>query len=96
MALITVTPDQLTTISGQLTSGSQEVETILNSLAQQVSPLHEAWQGQAAAAFEELWTEWQTSATKLQQALTGIASLTGKAGSTYAETESSIAGSFSV
>src|ERR1700678_1096415 len=44
---IQVTPEQLQSISGQLNSGSSEVESILSQLAAVVSPLQGEWVGQA-------------------------------------------------
>ncbi len=94
MAAISVTPEQLQQISAQLTSGAGEVESILSTLAGQVSPLQGDWVGQAQARFEELWAEWQTSARNLHEALTGIAQLTQQAGAAYESNEQNIAATF--
>lgn len=96
MAAITVTPEQLQTISGQLTSGAGEVESILAQLAGYVSPLQGDWVGQAQAQFEALWNEWQTSARGLHESLTGIATLTQQAATAYETNEQDIAASFRV
>jgi WXG100 family type VII secretion target len=94
VAAISVTPDQLREISGQLTSGAGDVESILAQLAGAVSPLQGDWVGQAQGRFEALWQEWQTSAKALHEALTGIAQLTQQAGAAYEANEQSIAASF--
>jgi len=91
---ITVTPEQLQQISSQLTSGASEIESILSQLANLVSPLQSEWVGAAQAQFEELWTQWQSDATGLHQALEGVAQLTASASQSYASTEQSIASSF--
>ncbi len=91
---ITVTPDQLRTISAQLNSGSSEVESILNQLAGYISPLRTDWVGAAQAQFEALWEQWQKDAAGLQQALSGISQLTSNAASAYETTEQGIATSF--
>jgi WXG100 family type VII secretion target len=91
---ITVTPEQLQTISGQLASGESEIESILNTLAGNVAPLHTDWTGTAQAQFEELWTQWQKDAAGLREALEGISRLTAQAATAYAQTESDIARSF--
>lgn len=91
---ITVTPEQLQSISGQLSSGEAEIESILGQLANQVAPLGTDWVGQAQAQFEQLWEQWQRDAKGLQEALTGIAQLTAKAADTYATTEQGIASTF--
>lgn len=93
---ITVTPQQLQEIAGQLNSGASEVESILGQLASLVSPLGSDWVGTAQAQFEELWAQWQRDAAGIHQALTGIAQLTLQAGSQYEQTEQAITSSFRV
>jgi WXG100 family type VII secretion target len=95
MSNIVVTPAQLQSIGTQLNTGAANIEGILTQLAGQVAPLHSEWRGVAQAQFESLWAEWQRSAAGLQHALHGIATLTGQAGTHYADTESGIAQSFS-
>lgn len=94
MANILVTPEQLQSIGAQLNAGAANIESILSQLASQVAPLQSEWQGVAQARFESLWAEWQRSSRGIQDALTGIASLTQQAGSHYESTESAIASSF--
>ena len=94
MTGIQVTPEQLAGVSQQLTSGAANIDNILAQLRNQVSPLQDSWKGMAQAKFEQLWTEWQTSAKQLHEALTGIATLTSQASQTYAETEQRIASTF--
>jgi WXG100 family type VII secretion target len=91
---IRVTPEQLQAVSGRLTAGAGEIEGILGQLAGNVAPLGSDWAGVAQARFLELWAQWQTSAKSLQEALTGIAGLTGQAAASYADTEQSIAAAF--
>lgn len=94
MSAFQVTPEVLAQVSTQLTSGAQNIDQILNSLRAQVSPIRDTWKGSAQTSFEALWTEWQTSAKNLHEALNGIARLTGQASQSYAETEQQIAGAF--
>ena len=94
MANILVTPEQLQSISSQLTAGAANIESTLSQLAGQVAPLQSEWQGVAQARFQELWAEWQRSSRGIQEALNGIATLTQQAGANYEQTEQSIAGSF--
>ncbi len=91
---ITVTPEQLQEISTQLVSGASEVESILSQLANAVSPLQSEWVGSAQAQFEALWSQWQSDAAGLHEALEGVAQLTAQASQSYASTEQSIASSF--
>lgn len=94
MAGIQVTPEQLSTVSTQLTNGAQTIDGTLAQLAGQVAPLGSEWQGVAQQRFEQLWAEWQKSAKGLHEALTGIAQLTQQASHSYASTEQGIAQSF--
>jgi WXG100 family type VII secretion target len=92
---ISVTPEQLQSISTQISSGSSEIDAILAQLRNVVAPLQSDWVGAAQAQFEELFLQWQSDANSLQQALDGIAALTMNASNAYAQTEQSIATSFS-
>jgi early secretory antigenic target protein ESAT-6 len=94
VAGIQVTPEQLADASRNLTNGASTIDSTLAQLAAQVSPLGSEWVGQAQQRFESLWSEWQTAAKQLHEALTGIAQLTQQASVTYADTEQRIAGSF--
>jgi WXG100 family type VII secretion target len=94
MSAFQVTPEALAGVSSQLTSGAQNIEQILSSLRAQVSPIHDSWKGGAQANFDALWNEWHQSGLKLQEALNGIARLTGQASQAYAQTEQQIAGAF--
>ena len=92
---IKVTPEQLNLLSGQVGRGSGEIEGQLRALSNTVAPLVGGdWAGQAQQRFTALWDEWQRSAQGLQHALDGISQLLGQAGTSYAQAESQIAGSF--
>ena len=53
---IKVTPEQLQTLSGQVTRGSGEIERQLGSLQGVVAPLVGGdWAGQAQTQFNALW-----------------------------------------
>ncbi len=92
--LIRVTPEQLLQVSGQLNAGASNIEATLAQLAGQVSPLGTDWAGIGQARFLELWAEWQRGGAQLHEALTGIASLTNQAASTYQSGDQGVATSF--
>ncbi len=95
MVAIKVTPEQLQTLSGQVSRGSSEIEGQLRGLGNTVSPLVGGdWAGQAQQRFTALWDEWQRSAQGLKHALDGISQLMSQAGTAYANAESSIANTF--
>lgn len=91
---IRVTPEQLASMSGRVSSGAAHIEGELSSLAGSLAPLGGDWAGLAQQRFEVLWAEWQRSARGLHDALGGISALLAQAGSHYAEAEQAIAGSF--
>ena len=91
---IRVTPEQLQQVSAQLDAGASSIEGTLRQLAANVAPLGSDWAGVAQARFLELWAEWQRSGAVLHQALTGIARLTARAGTSYESAEHGIAVSF--
>ena len=91
MALIKVTSEDLANASAQLSTGSQEIDTQLNTMHNLVQELVASdWQGAASSSFETLYQEWNTSAANLRQALDGISKLLANAASAYASTEQQI------
>lgn len=91
MALIKVTSEDLANASAQLSSGSQEIDTQLNTMHNLVQELVSSdWQGAASSSFESLYQEWNVSAANLRQALEGISKLLAQAASAYSATEQQI------
>ena len=91
---IKVTPEQLASVSGQLTTGAGNIDGTLGQLARQVAPLGSDWAGIAQSRFIALWEQWQRAGTELREALTGIAGLMSNASQNYQETEDAIASTF--
>ena len=88
MSNIKVTLADLHSVSGQLSSGSADIESRLSSLHAQVQGLVDnGWQGSASSAFHELYQQWHTSAGQLKQALDGISKQLSSAATTYEQTE---------
>ncbi len=91
MSNIKVTSADLHSVSGQLSSGSADIESRLSSLHAQVQGLVDnGWQGSASSAFHELYQQWHTSAGQLKQALDGISKQLSSAATTYEQTESQL------
>jgi WXG100 family type VII secretion target len=92
---LTVTPEQLQSLSGNVTRTSSDVRGAHQSLRGQLTPLFGAdWSGQAQAQFASLYEQFDQHAKGLSDALDGIGQLLGRAGSAYAEVEQQIASSF--
>jgi early secretory antigenic target protein ESAT-6 len=94
MSIIKVTAGQLETLSSTVNNRNEDIQNTLHTLRGEIfNVVGNDWQGQASGQFQALYEEWQTSAAKLQAALSGIGNLLNSAGQQYAQTESAIAGS---
>ena len=92
---LVVTPAQLEALSSTIAKTSGEVHGLHTALKGQLSPLFGAeWVGTASGRFQSLYTQFDQSATKLNEALEGISQLLAAAGRSYAQAESQIANSF--
>jgi WXG100 family type VII secretion target len=80
---IRVTPEQLDGVAAQLNSGASNIDSLLQSLANQVSPLGADWAGNAQASFEQMWNQWQRDGQGLHQSLTGIAKMMQQAAEAF-------------
>jgi WXG100 family type VII secretion target len=91
VALIKVTSEDLATVSAQLNSGSEEIDSQLARMRGLVQSLVASdWQGAASSAFDSLYQQWNTSAANLREALDGISRLVANAATAYANTEQQI------
>ncbi|MDR1998573.1 MAG: WXG100 family type VII secretion target [Frankiaceae bacterium] len=90
-----VAPEQLQTLGGQCAATANSVRDSHSSLRSQLQPvLGSEWTGAAQLRFSELYQQFETSASRLVEALDGIGQLLAAAGRNYAAVEESIAGSF--
>ena len=94
MATYSVESERLIGLSGTVNNRNNDVHQTLATLKGEVDQVvGQEWTGNASGAFHQLYTEWQSSAAKLQEALQGIGTLLNSAGQQYAQTESAIANS---
>jgi WXG100 family type VII secretion target len=92
---LTVTPDQLSALSGAVARVSADVRGEHQGLKGQLSPLFGAdWSGAASAQFTALYEQFDQHARGMSDALDGIGQLLGRAGASYADVEQHIAASF--
>jgi WXG100 family type VII secretion target len=94
MSSIAVTPQELHSLSSQVTAGSNSIQDQLTTLQRAVMQVSDSWQGAAQQQFEALYTEWNKSAAGLQDALNGIAQLLNTAGTNYQSTDDAVRSSF--
>jgi WXG100 family type VII secretion target len=90
-----VTPAQLEALGGTAHRVSSDVRGQHQQLKSQLSPLFGAdWVGAASAQFTSLYENFDLHARGLCDALDGIGALMVRAGTSYADTEQSIAATF--
>lgn len=95
MAEIKVTSESLASVAGQLSSGSQSIESQLSNLKSLVEGLISGdWNGQASQSFNELYSQWDQAGIQLKESLQGISDLLNQAALSYEDSESAIAGTF--
>ncbi len=93
MAGINVTYEQMRSAATDLNRGKEEILTKLNQLRTQMSGLvaNGYVTAESSGAFDELYTEYNTGATKTAQALEQIAAFLNKAAEALEKTDSELA-----
>lgn len=95
MAEIRVTSESLSGVAGQLSSGSQSIESQLTNLKSLVDGLVGGdWSGTASQSFNELFLQWDQAALQLKESLQGISELLNQASLSYEDSENQIASTF--
>lgn len=95
MAEIRVTSESLSGVAGQLSSGSQSIESQLTNLKSLVDGLVGGdWSGSASQSFNELYSQWDQAGIQLKESLQGISDLLNQAALSYEDSENAIAGTF--
>ncbi|MBS2961703.1 WXG100 family type VII secretion target [Actinocrinis puniceicyclus] len=79
----------------QVQQVSEEINSELRSLMSSLEPVASSWKGSAASAFQQLMARWQEDASKLTQALDGIAGMLDSTTKTYSQAEESNASQIS-
>lgn len=96
MESMSVRPEQVTALSGQIRNGANGIRSELDQLDQKVGQLREAWGGEAQVAYDEAQRRWTQSLAELQQLLAQIASKTDEISQGYVNTDNQAAKRFSV
>jgi WXG100 family type VII secretion target len=96
MADIKVTSESLASVAGQLSSGSQSIESQLANLKSLVEGLISGdWvTSSASVAFNELYSQWDQAGMQLKESLQGISDLLNQASLSYEDSETAIASTF--
>lgn len=91
MADIKVTSTELRTTAGNLSTGCEDINSLLGELKSKVDDLvSNDWTGAASESFESLYATWQTSGEQLTEALLQISGALEQSAQAYEDVESQI------
>lgn len=96
MQSMSVRPEQVNALAGQIRGGSQSIRAELDRLESEVNKLRGAWGGEAQVAYDQAQLKWNRSLSEMQQLLTQIAGKTEEISGQYQQTDKSAAGRFGV
>lgn len=91
---ISVSFGELEALGGQIQTTSNQIESELDSLRQQISNLQNLWEGDAGTGFQATKATWFQSADDLRQVLAAIGSAVSAAEQAYRQTETKNAGAW--
>ncbi|WP_417563459.1 WXG100 family type VII secretion target [Microbacterium sp.] len=91
---MSVKPEQVTALSGQIRTGANGIKSQLDTLESEVGKLRASWDGAAQAAYDQAQREWTKSLTALQALLEQISVKTDQISQGYVSQDNSSAGRF--
>lgn len=96
MQSMSVRPEQVTALAGQIRTGSNAIRAELDQLEQKIGKLRASWSGESQASYDEAQRRWNQSLAELQQLLTQIAAKTDEISQGYVNTDAQSAKRFSI
>ena len=94
MGSISVRPEQVIALAGQIRNGSSGIRTRLDELESKVGALRASWDGEAQVAYDQAQAQWNQSINRLNELLQQIAGKTEEIAQGYVSTDKSAAGRF--
>jgi 6 kDa early secretory antigenic target len=94
MESMSVRPEQVVVLSGQIRSGAQGIRSSLDDLDQKVGVLRSQWSGESQASYDVAQRQWNESISAMQQLLEKIASSTEQMSESYTSSDRSSARRF--
>lgn len=94
MQSMSVQPEQLVALSGQIRSGANGIKAQLTQLESEVSKLQAAWSGEAQAAYRQAQAEWTKSLEAMNGILEQISVKTNEISEHYVSSDKKSAGRF--
>ncbi len=95
MESMSVRPEQVNALAGQIRTGANEIRGSLEKLDSDVAKLRAGWSGEAQVAYDQAQLRWNKSLAELQQLLAQIANKTEEISSGYVNTDNNAAKRFS-
>jgi len=96
MQSMSVTPEQVHSLAGQIRNGASGIKSQLDKLDSEVSKLRASWDGGAQQAYDEAQRKWNQSLTAMQTLLEQVAGKTDEIADTYVSSDKSSAGRFAI
>jgi WXG100 family type VII secretion target len=94
MQSMSVRPEQVTALSGQIRTGAQGIKSQLETLESEVGKLRASWDGSAQQAYDHAQREWTKSLVALNELLEQISRKTEEISQGYVSQDHSSAGRF--
>lgn len=94
MQSMSVRPEQVTFLAGQIRNGSRNINTALEDLDTAVGKLRGLWDGEAKESYAQAQAEWTNSLSEMRLLLSQIADKTEAISAQYLATDKSSAGRF--
>lgn len=92
---MSVKPEQVIALSGQIRSGAQGIRATMDDLEQKVNTLRGNWSGEALQSYDQAQRQWDQAISAMQQLLEKIASSTEQMAQGYTSSDQSSARRFS-
>jgi WXG100 family type VII secretion target len=95
MTYVTFNTEDIATKAASIQTTAGEIETMLGTLTGQMSALAETYTGPGAAAFQEVYAQWQQTQGQIKEELAEIGTALRNTGQVREEVEGQIAGQWS-
>ncbi|KQS01077.1 MULTISPECIES: WXG100 family type VII secretion target [Microbacterium] len=96
MQSMSVKPEQVVALAGQIRTGANGIKARLEQLENEVGKLRASWNGEAQTAYDTAQRKWTQSLTALNTLLEQISAKTTEISQGYVSSDKSSAGRFSL
>ncbi|WP_441881243.1 WXG100 family type VII secretion target [Microbacterium sp.] len=87
MQSMSVRPEQVSLLAGQIRTGSRNINTQLENLDTAVGKLRASWDGEAKEAYQQAQAGWTASLSEMRELLAQIADKTEAIAAQYLSTD---------